>query len=86
MKKKCHMIRFLGVGDDEGISIYLRSSEKSPTASLLCPGDQEPRIRLTAVTPEPHLHLMARAGEDKRDNLEDKGEGSPGDWSWYRGG
>ena len=53
---------------------YLRSSKESPTASLLGPGDQESRIRLTAVTPEPDLHLVTRAEEDKSDDLEYEGE------------
>ena len=49
---------------------YLRSSKKSSTASLLRPGDEESRIGLTAVTPEPHLHLVARAEEEKSYNME----------------
>ena len=57
-------------------TIYPRSSKKSATASLLRPGDQEPGVRLTVVTPEPNLHLMTRAGEeDKSDDLvKDEGE------------
>lgn len=74
--KSTVMIMVVCFGDESVQCVrifYLGSSKKSATASLLSPGDQEPRIRSTAVAPEPDLHLVARAEEDKSDDLEYEG-------------